>query len=177
MGFNRKQQRTARAFTLVEMTVALGVFGLVALAMVSLFITSLRISKKTSAAQAIIDNTRYAVEFMEREMRTGRGFRNDGAGTCSGVNILEFTNDRGKIVCYKVDGGALKRFNQDNGMYEDLTAPTVLVMTVNFFELQGNAAGDKLQPRITLLLKVKAVADPTVFYDIETTVSQRDLDS
>lgn len=164
-------RRSGRAFTLIEMVVSLGVFGVLAIVIITLFVTSLHLNRRSTATHAVVGNVRYTIELMERELRTGTGFLDAGEG------ILEFTNDRGQTVRYRVENAALQRFNQATNAYEDLTTSAIRVTSADFFELNGQAAGDGLQPRITVVLRVQALADPRVSYDIQTTVSARDLDS
>src|SRR5882724_10940227 len=100
---NRHHYR--EGFTLIELVVAIGVFGiLVTLAMGSIT-RSLRIQRELSAMIAANTSVSLALEQMAREIRTGSGLC---PATCSS-DELEFTNAKGDLVAYRMASSAVTR--------------------------------------------------------------------
>lgn len=162
---------------MIEMTLALAIFGLIMIGVMAVFAASIRINRQASASQALLDSTRFVIEFMEREMRTGKDF------TMPAADILEFTNDHipAERVRYKKAGIGAGRcvigvsFCSADEDFEPMTAPAVKVQQLGF-RLTGQAKTDQLQPRISLFMEVVAVSDASVLYHLETSVSQREID-
>ena len=82
-----------RGFTLLEMMVAIAVFSLVVLAAVGILINVFAAQSKAIALKDVLDNTRFALELMTREMRTGSDIKYTTVPPpgCPG-NGLEFTS-------------------------------------------------------------------------------------
>lgn len=166
-----------KAFTLLEMLVSLAIFSTVMLAVTAVFIASLRIHRRSSGSEIIVDTVRFALEFMERELRTGRRFADEnGDGS-----VLKFCNDRGQIARYRVAGSRFERKASGSACaegaseYETLTSPEVVLSDFRF-RLAGEADTDAKQPRITLSFKASPQVDPSIVFNFATTVSQRDVD-
>lgn len=163
-----------KAFTIFEMTVALAIFGIVVPAVMAVFVSSLRIQRRSSAAETLVDNVRFALEFMEREMRTGRRFSDElGDGS-----VLKFQNDRGQTVRYRLAAEALERCTVQpcpDESYANLTSPDVTVSNVKF-RLAGESTVDTKQPRLTLTFQAGVRSEPDFVLRMQTTVSQRDVD-
>ncbi|MDZ4296274.1 MAG: prepilin-type N-terminal cleavage/methylation domain-containing protein [Patescibacteria group bacterium] len=173
----KQLKAAARGFSLIEMSVALAVFGLMMIGVMGVFTASIRMYRHADASQTLLDNTRFVLEYMEREMRTGKNF------TMPTAEILEFINDRipAELVRYKHVSGAVGRCvvgvnpcSADEN-FEAMTAPAVTIEQLDF-RLTGQTKTDQLQPRITLVMRASAASDPTVVYHLQTSVSQRELD-
>jgi type IV pilus assembly protein PilW len=168
-------------FTILEMVIAFGIFGIVMLSVVSVFISAVRANRQASMAQSMIDNVRFALEFMEREMRTGREFVDEnGDGT-----LLKFTNDRVRTVCYRSASGVIMRFESalhepttpcPAAGYRPLTAAAVVAVTNLAFRVAGQNPTDTRQPRVTVTFQAAARGDASLTFQVETTVSQRTID-
>jgi prepilin-type N-terminal cleavage/methylation domain-containing protein len=63
-----------RAFTLIEMIVALGIFTLVAVVAVGAFVKIIDANKKSQSIKTAVNNLNFALESMTREMRVGYDF-------------------------------------------------------------------------------------------------------
>ena len=57
-----------KGFTLFETLIAFGIFSMVLSSVMAVFTSTLRIQRHSSASQAIIDNVRFGLEFVEREL-------------------------------------------------------------------------------------------------------------
>lgn len=166
-----------KAFTLLEMLVAFAIFSAVMLSVTAVFIASLRTQRRSSGSEVIVGTVRFALEFMERELRTARRFADEnGDGS-----VLKFCNDRGQIARYRVAASRFERKANGSGCaegaseYETLTSPDVVISDFRF-RLLGESDADAKQPRVTLSFKASPLVDPTIVFNFATTVSQRDLD-
>lgn len=176
-----------KGFTILEMVIAFAIFSMVLLSVVSVFVSSVRANRQASEAQSMMDNIRFALEFMEREMRTGIEFIDEnGNGT-----VLKFTNDRMRTVCYRSSGGVIERFEFATRTstpcpvsgFRSLTTFSLVQVSDLIFRLTGQNPTDTEQPRITTTLKGASGADPLLSgadtrltFHVESTVSQRTLD-
>ena len=66
-----KIKRLTRAFTLVEMIVALGIFSIVAVVALGALVKIISANKKAQTLQASITNLSFALDSMSRELRVG----------------------------------------------------------------------------------------------------------
>lgn len=163
------------AFTLTELLVAMGVFAIVIVIVVGIFIQALRSQRILNHLMAINDNTALVIEQAAREIRTGYGFC-PAERPCL-PEILNFMNFRGEPVSYQFDlqAGAIVR----NGVL--LTTPEALISQGGFFWSQGDddadPDNDACNPwRISIFMSVRSV-DPDIdqISRIQTTASSRVL--
>lgn len=185
---NDFQQGMRKGFTILEMVIAFAIFSVVLLSVVSVFISSMRANRQASEAQSMMDNIRFALEFMEREMRTGIEFADENGDG----GVLKFTNDRMRTVCYRSSGGVIERFEFATHApaapcpvsgFRSLTTFSLVRVSGLVFRLTGQNPIDTEQPRITTTLKGAAGVDPLLLgrdtrltFQVESTVSQRTLD-
>lgn len=178
-----------KAFTLVELLIAVGLFiAVISIASVA-FIQGLRIQRSTAALMEVNDNVSLVLEQMSREIRTGYRFCAADApilnldpvytGHCDGLadNELAFINALDQEVSYRFEDEAIWKKVVFLGIPDDkkITADNV---KINYFNiaLSGNDANDDLQPRITISLSVSptTVRDiKDVKINIQTTISPR----
>jgi type II secretory pathway pseudopilin PulG len=155
-------------FTLLELIVATGIFGLVVSMIFSIFVLAVINQRRILAIKNVEDNVRFALEAMAREARTGMNFSGGG-------NSLIFTNARGQSVIYRLDNNVIEKSADGGGTFAAVTGPEVKVDYLNFY-LSGQAPGDGFQPRITIAVGVSStVGNQTGNLKIQTTVSERFL--
>src|SRR3989338_3039837 len=75
----RARLKARSGFSLVELLVSMTIFTLVMSAGSTIFLLALRAQRVTIAEQNVVDNTRFALEFMSRQLRFAR---RDNAGAC-----------------------------------------------------------------------------------------------
>lgn len=168
-----------RGFTLFEMIVAVGLFGVVSLIAISTLLALISSQRKTSTFQSVQDNIRFAVEVIAKEIRTGRNFWSCGSFPC---NEFQFTNAKGERIRYYLNSGVINKCSNyptcPVGSVGSLTAPEVSVTDFNFY-ISGESPSDNLQPRVTIVVRALVGDESTrAFSDIrvQTTISQRALD-
>lgn len=105
-----KTQQQKNGFSLLELIVAMGVFSVAAVVVVGSFISLLDAQRRAIANQVAMDNIRFALESMTKEIRTGINYRNLcaplGYIPKNGVrpfpcSSIEFTNAKGQQVIYR----------------------------------------------------------------------------
>src|SRR3989344_4857691 len=69
--------KNSRAFTLVEMIVALGIFSIVAVVALGALVKIISANKKAQTLQASITNLSFALDSMSRELRVGTKYHCD----------------------------------------------------------------------------------------------------
>ncbi len=153
-------------FTLMELLVASAVFSLVIIIAVGLLTAAIRNQRKSIAIQNVQDNGRYLIGFMAKEIRMSEFNVSDGEGAT--LTIIHPVN--GNII-YVFTGTQLLR----NG--EPINSNQVEVD--GRFYVDGKAAGDDEQPRVTIVMKVETTGIKTEErseINLQTTLSQRKLD-
>lgn len=150
-----------KGFSLIEVIIAMGIFASVLLASVGVIINVSVAQNKTVAFRRVQDNARFALEYMTKEIRTGRNFT--AGGLCSGgwCSQLTLCTDRGHTVRYGVSGGAVTRTYVGTCATGAVAVPNLVLtsaeeMTVSLlrFRLVGNIIGPSDgQPMVTIRLR------------------------
>jgi len=157
-----------RGLTLIELIVALGVFGLVVTMVVSIFVIALVSQRRIISLRNIEDNARFALESMTREIRTGKNFGGS-------VNSLSFTNAKSESVIYRLNNKIIEKSSDGGANYSAVTGSEVAVDYLNFY-LLGQAPGDGLEPRVTITIGITSqVGNQISNTKIQNTVSERYL--
>ncbi|MDE1874963.1 MAG: type II secretion system protein [Patescibacteria group bacterium] len=187
-----------KAFTLVELLVSVSIFAIVMLAATSAVFSIVAANNKTHAIKSVMTNLDFALESMARVMRVGYEYACGASvplgstGDCSsGGTVFRFKanedvdgdndynpSDLNDIIEYSLSGGQImKKVYGDNTTSLPITAPEIHVTNLTFY-LSGSAAGDLKQPKVTIVIQGYAgTGDTQSDFNIETTVTQRAIDS
>ncbi|MDO8436187.1 MAG: type II secretion system protein, partial [bacterium] len=176
-----------KAFTLIELMVAVLVFSIIAAAASGILISSLKSQKRILAEQRILGQTSYILEYMSRTLRMAK---KDLIGDCINVkmnyektragNGLQFINYKDECWEFFLDNNELKERRKIGTVDEEILSLTSSNLKVNSlnFNLIGRPVDDNSQPRVTFSLSVRGVdfgvSQPDI--KIQTTISQRNLD-
>ncbi|KKS44829.1 hypothetical protein A2567_02305 [Candidatus Azambacteria bacterium RIFOXYD1_FULL_42_11] len=156
--------------TLLELLVALGIFGLVIVIIFGAFSTSILIERRIIALRNAGDNIRFAIESINREIRTGNNFS-------GGDSSFSFTNAIGESVIYRINNNAIERSSNGGASYAPITGSEITINYMHFY-VSGEPLNDGLEPRVTITIGISSqVGNQTANYKIQTTVSQRFLQS
>lgn len=189
-----------RAFTLIELMVAVSIFAIVMLIGVGALLSLVETNRRAQAINSVMNNLNAAVESMSRSMRVGTTYycsdssippsptTLDDAQDCpdpdEGGILLAFepaegdpseSNDQ---VVYRLNGTQLERslFSGASNTWVALTAPEVSIDTFNFYVI-GAPRGDGIQPRILMRIKGSAtVPGGKTQFTIQSSIVQRLLD-
>ncbi|MBI4919735.1 type II secretion system protein [Candidatus Azambacteria bacterium] len=165
-----KKHNKQSGFTLIELIVAVGIFGLIVSMVFGVFVFAAVSQRRIIALRNVEDNLRFAVESMSKEMRTGKNF--DAA-----AGSISFTNAKSQAVIYRLNNGIIEKSSDGGASYSAITGSETIIDYLNFY-LMGQAAGDGLQPRITITAGATSqVGNQSANLKIQTTVSERFLQS
>lgn len=172
--------------TLLELIVAVAIFTVVIGGSSGVFISALRAQRVVLADQNLIDNTRFALEFMSRQLRLAA---RDQTGACTGTadttysnsgGILKFINSDGACVHYRLNANSIEISQNGGGSFANLTLSSIALVTNLSFIVSGAARADSFQPRVTILITAQSfggLPEVTPELNIQTTVSARSVDS
>jgi prepilin-type N-terminal cleavage/methylation domain-containing protein len=187
-----------RAFTLIEMMVAVSIFAIVMLVGTGALLSLVEANSRAQAINSVINNLNAAVEDMSRTLRVGSVYHCETSSTpppattlatakdCAsgGGLLLAFesstgdTNDVNDQVVYRLNGTQLERSlaSGANGTFVSMTAPEVTIEEMSFYVI-GAARGDGIQPRVLMHIKGSAkVPGGTTTFNVQASVVQRLLD-
>jgi len=175
-----------KGFTLLETTIAMGIFAVVISITIGAFILSIQTQRVVLAEKAVAENINFALEFMSRQIRVAR---RDGAGGC--ISLDDTLEVSGSQISFINGADDCVRFflSSNTIVYENITTSSgiipltdgsvVNVVGLSFF-IQGQTSGDSEQPRATIVLRTSGAGQSLeaqgVTFNIQTTVSTRALD-
>ncbi len=166
-----------KGFTLLELTVAVGIMSLLFIVAADLFSQGSFLQRKSLERAEILNQISYALEFMSRELRLAQ---KDLNGSCisaknnylvEGTNSIKFKDFNGKCQRFYLLNNQLMHDYQDHYSALPLTSPKIIVSSLKFL-VEGQTQDDTLQPRVTLILEI----EKPLKAKFQTTVSQRELD-
>lgn len=162
----KNKLKSERGLTLIELIVAIGIFGLVVTMAVNIFVIALASQRRIIALRNVEDNIRFTIEAMAREIKTGKNFSGGG-------NSVSFTNAKGEAIVYRLNNNAVEKSSDGGVNYSAVTGAEATVNYLNFY-LMGQAAGDDLEPRVTIIIGVTSiVGNQTANLKVQTTISER----
>ena len=179
-----------KGFTLIELLVSGTIFAILMVSMIGVFVSAIRVQRYSLSQQQLLNQTSFAMEYMSRFLRMAR---KDTTGGCipiktnyedlggAGVRFINYRGDchtfytSNRADCETVDVGGTYLCQDLDGEKLPLTSGDLVVEDFKV-NLQGEGGGDDIQPRATLFLKIRGsgINPPTL--QIQTTVSQRNLD-
>lgn len=188
-----KKNLKKKGFTILEVTVAIGIFSVLMVLAVDITLRILDLQKKAGYIQAVLDNARLSLELMTREMRTGTNF-SLVALPCPNImgNGIQFTDvnqsPAQRRYYYLADrdsdgkSDTIMRIAMSSDIAADctetrpFTATEVTVNKLNFILTGASSGPNDGQPRITINLNIKlksAKAQLNTATRLQTTVVPR----
>ncbi len=164
-----------RAFTLIELVVAVGLFGIVVVIATGAYLGMLTVSARAKAVTAGVDNLSFALDDMARTIRTSTSYSCNGGGTpqdcSSGADNMTVTTPNGPVQ-FRLYGNSIQQ-NLSN-----LTDPLSVNITNLRFYVTGTGANDGQQPHVTMVVQgsVQATKTTTENFSIETGATMRGTD-
>lgn len=189
-----------KGFTMIEMLASLAIFGFVSVLLVNIFVSALSSQKRILQNQELMNQSSYTLEYMTKAIRMaerdmtgecidvgdGDAGENYGIGT-SPVALTFLTYDikasANKCIQFLFENNAIEeRISTDDtsdnlGAPVSITSSSVSVERLEFY-VTGDTVGDMIQPRVSVMIKMKALpaATNSPIIIVETSVSQRKFD-
>ena len=162
-----------KAFTLIELIVAMGIFAFAATFAVASLLALTGAQRKAAATQNAFDNVRYALDFMAKETREAKTIVNqcengDEPDFMCNILILVRGTNSNDIVRYEwkkdVDGNItyLERRETINGTALSsypLTDSRIKINHASFYISNAGSTGDNFQPYVIFVINATA-GDP-----------------
>lgn len=186
-------QRTDKAFTLIEVMVAVSIFAMVMLVSTGAVFSIVEANKKAHSIKSVMTNLNFALESMSRDIRVGSGY-DCVPSTLSVTDDCPFTpgdsfmyrankdvngdgnfDSNDKIIFSKSGTGIVKQVLGSTAI--PITASEINVTNLKFY-VSGAASPGGAQPKLTMIIQGYSGAGKTRSeFNIQTTVSQRASDS
>lgn len=176
----------SKGMTLFEILVALGIFSLVIVFSVGLFISGIKTQKKVNELGLVNSEGSFLLERMIREIRMANAV-SDMTITNSSGNVsanpgsrINFTNHEGKATVYCKANSAGVCSNSGSfisigygGTFMSASSSKIIVSDINFY-LNGKTNNPQTdQPMITIVLELTSAKDSTVTTTMQTSVIPR----
>ncbi len=177
------KHKKQKGFTLIELMTALSIFIVVLTLSMGSILSVFDANRKSRSLKTVMDNLNFSLESMSREMRFGKNYHCDDAGTLTtpqncpgGDNFVTFLSSDNQQISYKQTGTTIEK-SVANGTFIPVTAPEITITDMKFYTL-GAVVGDSQQPRI--FIKITGFAGDKVgtrsSFSVQTLVSQRQID-
>ena len=172
-----------KGFTLIELLISMTIFSIVMISAIGLFSSGIENQRKALALQTLSDSTAYVIEYMSRTIRmakkdldgiyidAGCNFENPG-GDLSKIRFLNYHKESQEFI---LENGQIKEKKEPASGFTALTSDNFQVNKL-FFELFGECQIDELQPKVTIVIEIQTKETEPQILNLETTISQRDLD-
>ena len=190
--------KTSRAFTLIEMMVAVSIFAIVMMVGVGALLALVQANARAQGINSVMNNLNAALETMSRTIRVGTVYHCETSATppppstlavaqdcaAGGGVLLAFEGPNGDInnvndqIVYRLNGKQLERSlgSGVNGTFIAITAPEVSIDKFDFY-VTGSARGDGIQPRVLMRIQGSAqVPGGKTNFTVQASVTQRLLD-
>lgn len=190
-----------KGFTLIEVLVSVSIFAIVMTVATGAVFSIVSANDKTHSLKSVMTNLNFALDSMTRNIRVGTAYRcmdssksivsDPTYGDCVTGNVgLHFTSnitngtDAGTFpleYSFALDSNGIGRiYRQFIG--PDLSPVPITAQEINItnmkFYVVGSATGDGKQPKMVIVIQGYAGTGATKSsFNIETTVSQRSIDS
>ena len=169
--------RIMRGYTLLEMTVSVGIFSLVMLVAAGAYLKLIQLDRQARATNELVTNLSFAVDSMSRAVRTGSGYQCNKTGTnCNNGTSLRFTDADGRTIDFEIVSGRITE--SIDGSPVALTDPRISINSLNFFVRgvgSSESCGTRIQPQVIFTIQGSTVTGEgkTVTFNIEGAATQR----
>jgi prepilin-type N-terminal cleavage/methylation domain-containing protein len=165
-----------KAFTLVELMVAISVFSVAVTLATGAFVRAIKTQRILTHLMSVNSNSSLVIEQLAREMRTGYNFSLARANSPDCDDLITFTrSSNGVQVSYRwsgVQSHSIEKSTGENGSFVSITASNVSVNRLCFIKNQ-------LLPEDPWRITILATLGPTDVqvaknvFNLQTTISSR----
>ena len=171
--------------TLVELMVAVGIFGILSVFVTGAFLNIMSIQKQAESRQQIMNDFRVALDLMGKEILDGSGFPDEPLGIDSLYFQTKVRHDMiSRVIQYKVVDGTILKAQQDtqgecqvasgsfpNECFVPFTSENVDVENLTFYVNNFDEINDYGHPIITIVASGKVDINTGVSPTFKTSVS------
>lgn len=170
-----------KGFTLIEMLVALGIFAVLLVAVINVFVSGFRYQRRAVEMQTVQREGSYMLETISREIRMATGINPNQRGINS--SKISFVNHEGHQVDYcrasqlgttvtcNDAGDYFAMIDNTVGSADIVNSSDVRVNNMKFYVSNQDFALS--QPRITIVLSMRSKRDSSAELTLQSTVSMR----
>jgi prepilin-type N-terminal cleavage/methylation domain-containing protein len=175
-------------FTVMEIIIAVGIFGIAVTAAIGIFVMSNKAQKKVSDAQKVSTDIRYILEVISREIRLGTvdfGYYNNSPTGTQAVLALQDSSSLWRCFRRRISGtqGIVQAYVGGNRCvnteaatgWNDISSTNISVEKLNFFIFPKQATTTQ-QSLVTITMGVKSLISESGIYNtsnLETSVATR----
>lgn len=189
----KQHQNWCRGFTLLEMTVSLGLFTIILFIATSAFLAVVNADRKSRSTRIALDNLNLTLEDMSRKIKTGSVYNCGGGASyadCAVAQNLFAFNDQAEVrTVYKIGSGSVGcgdasygtngcvlRSDDGGTSFMPVTSPEINISGLSFL-VSGSlpSVSDAKQP--TVMISIKGSIGTNTPINMQTTVTQRMYDS
>jgi len=167
---NKKQSKQA-GFSLLELLVALAVFVIVVVTATNTFTLVAASHRKISSQQEVIENGRFLLESIAKEIRFSQIYNDDGAAL-----ILSTKNQDGDDVTFTFDNGSKSLTKTAPGGTVTLNNDNVNILGQFYVSRVSAESGEVPHPLVTIMLKIDDKRSGQAFdssVSLQTSISPR----
>lgn len=176
-------QTPQRGYSLLEMIVSVGIFGIVMLAATGAYLSLIKLDREARATNDLANNLTFAVDSMARAIRTGTAYKcnnSSASPNCTSTAGTSFgfldSESPARSIVYTLSSNQIVA--TINGTTYPITDPRVRIESMSFY-VRGVGTGDGTQPNVTFTivgsLQTDAGQSPRTF-TLQSGATQRFLD-
>lgn len=141
-----KRKKRYNGFTMIELMVALAIFSLIAIGMMSVAISTIKSQRRAFSIQIIEESSRYILESIIKEIRMSVINTNSGSNLTS-LNVTNIDND---IIEYQFYASGLRK-RVNGGVWQDMTSDEI-ELTGNFYVRKSVTPNNAL---VTISMRIR----------------------
>lgn len=156
-------------FTLVELLMAVTIFGIVMTAVSGILLNAVRQQRIVLAKQGVDDNALYAMEFMIKELRMAKSIATPGGNG----STVTFGNSAGSSITYSLSNGNIMRNDVTLATGDQpISSGEITISSLNF---NINSWDSTHAPRVTIFMRAQKATSPSsqTALEMQSTVSPR----
>ncbi len=178
-----KLLKNKKAFTLVELLIAISLFSIIAFISMGAIITIFDANKNSQASKTVVDSLNFNIDDMARTIRFGNSYDCGGISTPANPNDCSLGSSElalifdGDNIIYRLNSGAIQKSSDGGYTYSNITSSDVVIDYLRFYVF-GSSFGDINQPFVLAVIKGYVSSKPTAQsrFMLQTIMSQRALD-
>jgi len=169
-----------KGLTLIEILVTALIFSIIIGASMGVFISSIRLQKYNLTHQEILNQTSYALGYMDRAIRMS--IKDDGTCGFAGQNYnvagesIEFATYHDPTQCWRFFTMNEQLLIDKDGTVYYLTSSDFSVTDFDI-TVTGDSLGDNIQPKVQIYIRIEGnILGDNPKVEIQTSISKRNLD-